>query len=209
MRTLAVEWALHPDRKSLRNRFRRLSKAEEFVHSRGRTCADDRRDPVDPVRGPDAGRERRAERARGVHRRAGERPAHHGVEADGKAHRQPPGAAFGLSLGPHSRWLFTALALVVLVFLWRMYRATPPGDWVQALALGLVSGGAIGNAVNRIWSERGVVDFLDVGIGDARWPTFNVADIAITIGAFLLAWILWREDSGTPDAASASNAGVQ
>ena len=120
-----------------------------------------------------------------------------------------PGAAFGLSLGLHSRWLFTALALVVLMFLWRMYRATPPGDWVQALALGLVSGGAIGNVVNRIWSERGVVDFLDVGIGDARWPTFNVADVGITIGAFLLAWRLWREDAGTPDAASASNAGVQ
>ena len=117
-----------------------------------------------------------------------------------------PGAAFGLSLGPHSRWLFTGLAVVVLVFLRRMYQVTRPADWVQALALGLVSGGAIGNVINRLWSERGVVDFLDVGIGDARWPTFNVADIGITTGAILLAWVLWREDLATPDTTSAPGA---
>lgn len=118
-----------------------------------------------------------------------------------------PGAAFGLSLGQHSRWLFTALALIILVFLGSMYRATRPRDWVQALALGLVSGGAIGNVINRLWSERGVVDFLDAGIGDARWPTFNVADIGITTGAILLAWVLWREDRAISDAASAPDAG--
>jgi signal peptidase II len=38
------------------------------------------------------------------------------------------------------------------------------------------------------------VDFLDVGVGDARWPTFNVADMAVSIGAFLLAIVLWAED---------------
>jgi len=40
----------------------------------------------------------------------------------------------------------------------------------------------------------GVVDFLDVGLGAARWPTFNVADMAVSIGAVLLAWVLWQED---------------
>ena len=40
----------------------------------------------------------------------------------------------------------------------------------------------------------GVVDFIDVGVGDTRWPTFNVADMAVSIGAFLLAWVLWQED---------------
>jgi signal peptidase II len=43
-------------------------------------------------------------------------------------------------------------------------------------------------------SPLGVVDFIDVGIGDARWPTFNVADMAVSTGAFLLAWVLWGED---------------
>jgi len=39
-----------------------------------------------------------------------------------------------------------------------------------------------------------VVDFIDVGIGDVRFWTFNVADSAVTVGALLLAWVLWRED---------------
>jgi signal peptidase II len=47
-----------------------------------------------------------------------------------------------------------------------------------------------------------VVDFIDVGIGDMRWPTFNVADMAVSIGAFLLAWVLWGDEHadqpGTP-----------
>ena len=38
------------------------------------------------------------------------------------------------------------------------------------------------------------MDFIDVGFGDSRWPTFNVADMAVSIGAFLLAWVLWQED---------------
>ena len=55
--------------------------------------------------------------------------------------------------------------------------ARPPGDRFRQLALGLVAGGAAGNLVDRIRSRAGVVDFLDVGIGALRWPTFNVADI--------------------------------
>ena len=35
---------------------------------------------------------------------------------------------------------------------------------------------------------------LDVGIGNMRWPTFNVPDIGVSVGALLLAWVLWRED---------------
>ena len=105
-----------------------------------------------------------------------------------------PGAAFGLHLGPHSRWIFLGLALVALVVLWRLYRDTTPNHVTRVLALGLVSGGAVANVINRLWSARGVVDFIDVGIGDARWPAFNVADMAISVGAVLLAWALWRED---------------
>ena len=45
----------------------------------------------------------------------------------------------------------------------------------------------------------GVVDFLDVGIQDLRWPVFNVADIAVTTGAVFLALSLWREEK-KPDA---------
>jgi signal peptidase II len=58
-----------------------------------------------------------------------------------------------------------------------------------------VAGGAAGNLVDRIRSPRGVVDFLDIGIGTLRWPTFNVADIAVSCGAVALAISLWIEDS--------------
>ena len=110
-----------------------------------------------------------------------------------------PGAAFGLHLGPYSRWVFTALTIAALVVLARLYRETRPGDGWRALALGLVVGGALGNLVNRLWSTSGVVDWIDVGLGAARWPIFNVADIGVSVGAFLLAWVLWGEDRRVRD----------
>lgn len=105
-----------------------------------------------------------------------------------------PGAAFGLNLGSQSRWIFTALTLVALVILWRLYRFTRRGDYTRVLALALVCGGALGNLMDRLRSDLGVVDFLDVGLGTMRWPTFNVADMAVSVGAIMLAWVLWQED---------------
>jgi signal peptidase II len=114
------------------------------------------------------------------------------------------GAAFGLHVGPYSRWIFFTVALVAVVVLARMSRTSPAGDRFRQLALGLVAGGAIGNLIDRIRSARGVVDFLDVGIGALRWPTFNVADIAVSCGAIALAISLWREDARRPEPESAS-----
>jgi signal peptidase II len=105
-----------------------------------------------------------------------------------------PGAAFGLHVGPQSRWIFTGLTIVALVILGRLYVATTRGDVPRVLALALVCAGAVGNLLDRLRSDLGVVDFLDVGIGDSRWPTFNVADMAVSAGAVLLAWVLWQED---------------
>ena len=107
-----------------------------------------------------------------------------------------PGAAFGLHLGAYSRWIFMVLTVGALFILGRLYRATRDGELLRTLAISLVCAGAIGNLIDRIRSAQGVVDFIDVGLGDARWPTFNVADMAVSIGAFLLAWVLWGEDSG-------------
>jgi len=105
-----------------------------------------------------------------------------------------PGAAFSMSVGNHSRYVFGALAVVALVILYRLFRATKPGDTMRTLALGLAWGGAAGNLIDRFHSARGVVDFIDIGVGDVRFWTFNVADSAVTIGALMLAWVLWRED---------------
>jgi signal peptidase II len=105
-----------------------------------------------------------------------------------------PGAAFGLNLGPWSREIFLVLTVVALVILGRLYRATRPDDVLRVVALGLVCGGAMGNLIDRVRSPIGVVDFMDIGFRDWRWPTFNVADIAVSVGAFLLAWALWGEE---------------
>jgi signal peptidase II len=103
------------------------------------------------------------------------------------------GAAFGLHLGEHSRWIFFGLAVLALIVLGSMVRSTKPGDRPRLLALALVCGGATGNLVDRIRSPAGVVDFIDVGVNAWRWPTFNVADSAITVGAIGLAILLWLE----------------
>lgn len=106
-----------------------------------------------------------------------------------------PGAAFGIHLGPYSRIIFLVLSVVALAALAGMYWMTPVRDRVRLTSISLICAGAIGNLIDRIRSERGVVDFLDVGIGDLRWPVFNVADIAVTTGAIFLALSLWREET--------------
>ena len=103
------------------------------------------------------------------------------------------GAAFGLDVGENSRWVFFGLAIIALVVLGSMVRSTRPGDRFRLLALALVCGGAAGNLIDRVRSAQGVVDFIDVGVGAWRWPTFNVADSAITVGAIALALSLWQE----------------
>jgi signal peptidase II len=107
-----------------------------------------------------------------------------------------PGAAFGINVGAHSRTFFLVLSLVALVVLGFIYRATPTRDILRLVAVALVSGGAIGNIVDRFRFEAGVVDFLDVGIGRHRWPIFNVADMAVSIGAVLLLITFYFEEKG-------------
>ena len=105
-----------------------------------------------------------------------------------------PGAAVGISLGPHSTVIFSILSIIGLAALIAMYAATPPADRRRLYAVSLVAGGALGNLWNRMVVPAGVTDWIDVGVGATRWPVFNVADIAVTTGAFLLAVSLWHED---------------
>lgn len=96
------------------------------------------------------------------------------------------GAAFSMSLGDYSRWGFAIMATIVLVVLWRSLATADARDVWQGAAIGLVSGGALGNLVDRLRHEHGVVDFIDIGIGDIRFWTFNVADMGVTFGAIML-----------------------
>ena len=105
-----------------------------------------------------------------------------------------PGAAFSMSLGRNSRYIFGAFAIVAIVILYRLLRVTAPGDKIRVFALGLAAGGAAGNLLDRFREPRGVVDFIDIGWGTVRFWTFNVADSAVTVGALMLAFVLWQED---------------
>lgn len=105
-----------------------------------------------------------------------------------------PGAAFGISVGDFSREIFMGLSLLALAALLAMYWFTPAADRVRLTAISLICGGALGNLIDRLRSTQGVVDFLDVGVGTTRWPVFNIADVAVTAGAIILALSLWKEE---------------
>ncbi|MCC6319680.1 MAG: signal peptidase II [Gemmatimonadaceae bacterium] len=107
------------------------------------------------------------------------------------------GAAFSTSLGDYSRVVFSALAMVIVAVLYRMYRDADAHDRALGAALGLIVGGAVGNLVDRLRSPRGVVDFIDVGIGDARFWVFNIADVGVTTGAALLLYLMLRRSHST------------
>jgi len=112
-----------------------------------------------------------------------------------------PGAAFGMHLGRASWWAFPALTVLILGFLVRLYRSLPAAERALRVAIAAVMGGALGNLVDRFRSPAGVVDFIDVGVGDVRFWTFNVADSAVSVGAILLVLLLWRFESRTQAAA--------
>ena len=103
-----------------------------------------------------------------------------------------PGAAMSLSLGAHSRVGFSLLAAAALLIMAHLYRRTAPGDRQAAAGLALIAAGALGNLLDRLRSARGVVDFIDIGLGGWRFWTFNVADVAILLGAVVLIAALQR-----------------
>jgi signal peptidase II len=104
-----------------------------------------------------------------------------------------PGAAMNLlSFGDWSRIVFSALAVTMVFVLYRMYRTAEAADAWQALALGLIAGGAVGNLSDRIRSPKGVVDFIDIGTSGWRFYTFNVADSGVFCGAVLLALLMLK-----------------
>lgn len=93
------------------------------------------------------------------------------------------GAAFGLNLG--SPIVHTIIAVAALGLLGWMLATLPRDARLQRSALAMVLGGALGNIVDRI-RLHAVVDFVDVGFGDLRWPIFNVADSFVSVGVLLL-----------------------
>lgn len=116
-------------------------------------------------------------------------------------HVRNSGAAFGMFQG--SRYLFIAISIasvIAVIYLIRSGRYRFRGSQV---AFGLVMGGALGNLVDRCLIPE-VTDFIDMGIGPHRWPTYNVADIGLTLGVAYLALAFltggWEQRSGAAPA---------
>lgn len=122
-------------------------------------------------------------------------------------HAENRGAAFGLfseSTGTLHNFLLIGLSVIVLVFLsnvlWQQRHGNFARAWMLRAGLGLVLGGALGNVYDRITTGT-VTDFLEFYIGDHQFPSFNVADSAITTGAGLLLLDMWRSREKKPSEA--------
>lgn len=110
-------------------------------------------------------------------------------------HVRNEGAAFSLLQG--ATWLFIPVhlfAIGLVIYFARAFRER--GPWIHVV-LGAVLAGSLGNLTDRVRLGY-VVDFLSVGIGDLRWPTFNVADPSIVIGILLLVAYLTFVDGRQP-----------
>jgi len=95
---------------------------------------------------------------------------------------QNSGALFGLFKDNAAMFGVVSLAVIALIVI---YHARAGGSLYMTVTLGLLLGGAIGNMLDRLRLGY-VVDFVDGGIGNVRWYTFNVADAAITLSILLL-----------------------
>lgn len=122
---------------------------------------------------------------------------HEGIEITSffnLVHVRNYGAAFGFLNDPSLQWqtwLFSGAALLaVALILWLAHKAAPH-ERLLFTALGCILGGAIGNLVDR-FRLGSVVDFLDLHLADMHWPAFNVADMAICLGAGLTILVTMR-----------------
>lgn len=94
-----------------------------------------------------------------------------------------PGMAFGIQVGGQPFFTVFAVIATVIIFVY-ILKARDEKMSVRS-ALGMILGGAIGNLIDRFLYGK-VVDFVDIGFGTIRWPIFNVADSAVTVGMLIL-----------------------
>src|ERR1700722_15188730 len=111
-------------------------------------------------------------------------------------HSVNTGMAFGLlgeaSAKGVSLFLTVTSAIVVILLVWWLLTGRAGGALTQA-GLALIAGGAAGNLLDRLL-HGGVTDFVELHAGSLVWPAFNLADSAITVGAFLIIGELLRSE---------------
>jgi len=103
-----------------------------------------------------------------------------------------PGMAFGIQVGGAAFFTVFASLATVVVFIFIVRARTEKTS--LRLSLALIFGGAIGNLIDRFLYGK-VVDFIDVGVGQTRWPVFNLADTAVTIGMIILVSLVMFDKS--------------
>ena len=104
-------------------------------------------------------------------------------------HVQNRGAAFSLFQG--GAIIFLVVSVLSLGMVTYFHRALRGRGWWVHVVLGLILGGTLGNLVDRL-RQGYVTDWLSVGVGSLRWPTFNVADSSIVVGIGILVLYLLR-----------------
>ena len=111
------------------------------------------------------------------------------------------GAAFSFlsDAGGWQKYLFMLLALVVSAVLAGWLAKTPRRDWKTAVPFALVIGGALGNLIDRLQHGH-VIDFIQWYWRNHYWPSFNIADSAIVVGAVALGLFAFRQGKGAGDA---------
>ena len=95
------------------------------------------------------------------------------------------GVSFGMFRDVFLEWPLVLAGIKVVIAIGLVVWAMRTDRAIEAAALGLIAGGAAGNIVDRV-RHGAVTDFLDFHVGTWHWPTFNMADVAITTGAALL-----------------------
>lgn len=105
-------------------------------------------------------------------------------------HSQNDGVIFGLFQGHPVFMIIVAIIGALVIFTFSLYFTkwlpTLANNWTR-VALGLILGGTLGNLIDRIW-RGSVTDFISVGI----WPSFNIADSGVTVGALIMVYFILR-----------------
>lgn len=104
------------------------------------------------------------------------------------------GGVFGILQGHKNLFLVVSIIVLALMLLYYLFEKNK--SVLFSVSMACIMSGAVGNIIDRLVPGRpGVVDFISVGVdGVYRWPSFNVADSSIVVGAFLLILVFYREE---------------
>ena len=119
-------------------------------------------------------------------------------------HTQNSGALFGLFRDQAILFAFVSIGVVGMI-IW--FHGNAGRNTLLSIALGLLLGGALGNMADR-FRYGYVVDFVDLGIGDLRWYTFNVADASISCAIVLLLLSAFMPEKGRSGVPGGGSGGV-